>query len=103
MAEAGRHADAGGKPAHRLVAAWRGRRLDQRQGRAGARDPDLSAQAAIDNKLNTLWISEMFHGSDNLPAMNSDNENNHDLKFSQIYVNPPIGTSIPRWFEITIL
>ncbi len=78
--------------------------FDERyNGEYTAAEPDLSAQAAIDNKLNTLWISEMFHGSDNLPAMNSDNENNHDLKFSQIYVNPPIGTSIPRWFEITMV
>lgn len=78
--------------------------FDERyNGEYTAAEPDLSAQSAIDNKLNTLWIGEMFHGSDNLPAMNSDNENNHDLKFSQIYVNPPIGTSIPRWFEVTMV
>lgn len=78
--------------------------FDERyNGEYTAAEPDLSAQSAIDNKLNSLWISEMFHGSDNLPAMNSDNENNHDLKFSQIYVNPPIGTSIPRWFEVTMV
>lgn len=78
--------------------------FDERyNGEYTAAEPDLSAQAAIDNKLNTIWIGEMFHGSDNLPAMNSDNENNHDLKFSQIYVNPPIGTSIPRWFEVTMV
>ena len=78
--------------------------FDERyNGEYTAAAPDLSAQSAIDNKLNTLWISEMFHGSDNLPAMNSDPENNGQLKFSQIYINPPIGTAIPRWFELTMV
>lgn len=78
--------------------------FDERyHGEYTAATPDLEAQSAIDNKLNSLWVSEMFHGSDNLPAMNSDPENNHDLKFSQIYVNPPIGTQIPRWFELTLV
>lgn len=76
--------------------------FDERyNGEYTAAEPDLSAQAAIDNALNTLWISEMFHGSDNLPAMNDDEENNNEVKFSQIYIYPPIGTTIPRWFEIT--
>ena len=76
--------------------------FDERyNGEYTAAEPDLSAQAAIDNKLTTLWIGEMFHGSDNLPAMNSDPENNNEVKFSQIYIYPPIGTAVPRWFEIT--
>ncbi len=78
--------------------------FDERyNGEYTAAAPDLSASAAIDNALNTLWLGEMFHGSDNLPAMNSDTENNHDLKFSQIYINPPIGTQVPRWFEVTMV
>lgn len=66
--------------------------------------PDLSAQAAIDNTLNTLWIGEMFHTeNDDLPTTNSDAENVGELKFSQIYVNPPTGTNVPRWFEMTMV
>jgi len=66
--------------------------------------PDLSAAATIDDDLSTLFISEHFTGTDIWsPAPNGDPENDGNLAFAHIYINPPPAAgSGARFIELRV-
>lgn len=64
--------------------------------------PEFGADKAVDGDKNTLWIADRFVGTpSNFTYTNSDGRNNGALKFSQVYMNPPLDAPPgARWVEL---
>lgn len=69
-----------------------------------AASPDLSASAAIDDDLGTLWIAEHYTGADVWSAAdNNDPENDYNLAFAHVYINPPTSAGTgARFIELRV-
>lgn len=70
-----------------------------------AASPDLSAASAIDGDLKTLWIAEHYTGTDIFVGgvQMSVPENEYNLRFSHLYLNPPTAAGAgARFIELAV-
>lgn len=75
--------------------------------------PSLDAGSAIDDNLRTLWIAERFVGTpdpflfpngDVVSSSGTPTGNGGNLRFSQVYVNPPASAGPgARWIELILV